>query len=1712
MESPVFERAKGLASPLSSPVLSLPAVDVEASSRMDLTVHTLDALASAVMHRLDKGKFYTPAGQMLLCASPPLSSPAISTPSTSATGLNDAFPVSGAYIPATTGIPVAEQLHGGQQLGRQFDAESALTFATAEIGTLLLPTRVATSCRPLLAGAITNPPQEVLGVSPKRVGSPRVKTSKLPDSHIFEMLSKAYANAIAADTATTLLLLGESGSGKTEMLYTILKFFRTVSTSNAVSYVLPHYRMQEACQQLSHTILKGVDDCLTLVDAFTASPAPFSVTSSRSLSIVRLGMSATGAVVTADLQTLCVDRWRTCKQHVSAGSDIFNVLLQLVFGAPATIAKPCYVPLIQQLWEADRSCTRYATPMERGAYAVKFQNTCDAMDRLGFTNAAQITIFRVLAAVILLNEAKGPPTHGLDDEGSGSCWRICMTAVSDLLDIPRDALEACLQHRQTASAVRRQRSRHNVGRSKSGSHLEEVKEGGPGAVAPGDIPSCTSVEALATAIYSRLWAALVTHMQAVLTEQRDAALSVMRPEFLHICETLQTPLQRTPDVVRSCSLEMLDYAFAPVGWISIIDGPGLRVPNPPEPNSPRTPLRKSRASRFPTPSQTTGATEGPALYESGDLICSYVAEKLLELHVDTNVRSPLSRLEANNLSHPTIGLLRPINPILGGYSEVPLHASPVGVLGGTDGLPSCVFDIINESISYAYPTLDEEGICNHAGQACILDAHLQDERRLVDSVVSALTRTNRVLPGLLAPLLSSPSSFGFLHSNGETHYSARGMATTFASNDQCCFSSDGARSDSSEGGVSRHVWAALETSSTSPLVATICRPPASCAADNDDYTSFHECSTNIVQCVRNSVLRLCLSSMCCPPSSPIYANHAACINNFQALTCITSPPSKLSLPARILHISHQLASAQAAHTLHMGLWHFPVCMTPEAFVDRYKLLIQVKHVTTEVFDSLASMAPFVLSSLSSTYGATKRWYTPDSNDASHIIKSTAEAVDVLARGSMLADAVLASGCVMLSRNFEASLERALTAQMRRTHLSFVHLQKVCSVLHARSKYRRSIRRIRIIQAVVRGRKVRSKYVRIQRAATVLTRWRHAGIIRYQFLVKRALATQLQRLFRNRKLLQRLSTTCLQIESLLLLVRGSLFRSRATLRLWSLETISTALGGWIAAYRLRKLRYSSATAIQRVLRGVFCRRKYPYEVGKLILIRQGHVVMAFAHRLGCIWRMKPVRRRYVAQLRAITRLQTWWRDTQLVPRLKQLVEQVFMLRRVLRKFHLRTRLARLVARKEALHTSSVLCGLLQEEAKAIIARATLNGFILPPCGDGHTLHKHVKDVVLPTVKPEFVDCVHLLDFDVFAPVSRAPIVPVLQDVISGQWCAPCIHIDLTETLHRRVGHDAAPSSPKRNGRRNSTIGVDTSSALFGDRNHIRRGTISSCSSPIAALSQGLRHAIAIGSDGRCYMWGENGNGQCGFACRNTSPTKPASSGTGSEGRRGSTSMGEHVSTALTRPTLAMGSFYFKTVAAGPMYSAALTLDGRVFICGSGCGGKGGESVRFDKFVWPITGIEAGWNHMCAIDELGQLFAWGGNTSHQCSEERRGEVISPVLISLQTRPVRVRPIGIGRRSSAITSVDTPPEASASTLLLIGMARLAETAGPLPPSLSAPGNTIVRVSCGGLHTVVLDSAGCVWVWGGNQYGQCGGGSNRFQVLPSPLLPSFHPDIITC
>lgn len=247
-----------------------------------------------------------------------------------------------------------------------------------------------------------------------------------------------------------------------------------------------------------------------------------------------------------------------------------------------------------------------------------------------------------------------------------------------------------------------------------------------------------------------------------------------------------------------------------------------------------------------------------------------------------------------------------------------------------------------------------------------------------------------------------------------------------------------------------------------------------------------------------------------------------------------------------------------------------------------------------------------------------------------------------------------------------------------------------------------------------------------------------------------------------------------------------------------------------------------------------------------------------------------------------------------------------------------------------------------------------------------------------------------------------------------------------------------------------------------------------------VAVGGSHSLAIGSDGKTYAWGLNGNGQLGHGAHQPSTSTP---------------------TEVTVPE----GVTFGSVSAGDGHSLAIGSDGKTYAWGLNYYGQLGNDEHSDRgepveVLTPegvtFTEVAAGWMHSAAIGSDGNAYAWGLNTNGQVADQPdAGNLPTPTRVEL--------PEGV-----TATSIDVGGYYSVS----LGSDGIAYQWGnqtrPDQPSrnewtpvpvLMPDDLTLTTLSAGHDHALAIGADLKTYAWGKNQYGQLGDGSiSAFEEEP--------------
>ena len=317
-----------------------------------------------------------------------------------------------------------------------------------------------------------------------------------------------------------------------------------------------------------------------------------------------------------------------------------------------------------------------------------------------------------------------------------------------------------------------------------------------------------------------------------------------------------------------------------------------------------------------------------------------------------------------------------------------------------------------------------------------------------------------------------------------------------------------------------------------------------------------------------------------------------------------------------------------------------------------------------------------------------------------------------------------------------------------------------------------------------------------------------------------------------------------------------------------------------------------------------------------------------------------------------------------------------------------------------------------------------------------------------------------------------------------------------------------------------------SLYTGSVTPVQAGTLSGA----VSISAGYNCTLAIVNDGSLWAWGNNGNGQyCnGNTTSSNAPVKALTGVTAvsagyiytetikidgtvwGAGYNPQGQLGNGSTTSSTSLTQALGinvRTLGLSIAGGYRYSIALRADGTVWSWGyNGNGQLGNNSTTSSSIpvqAYGLTGViavSAGYAHTVALKSDGTVWAWGYNGNGRLGNN--SIVDSPIPVQVGgLSGLTVVAISAGYDHTVVLINDGSVRAWGYNIKgQLGNGSNTESHVPVTVTgLGGSGNPFVTaISAGYEHTVALISNGSVRTWGYNGQGQLGNGSTTDSNVP--------------
>jgi alpha-tubulin suppressor-like RCC1 family protein len=331
-----------------------------------------------------------------------------------------------------------------------------------------------------------------------------------------------------------------------------------------------------------------------------------------------------------------------------------------------------------------------------------------------------------------------------------------------------------------------------------------------------------------------------------------------------------------------------------------------------------------------------------------------------------------------------------------------------------------------------------------------------------------------------------------------------------------------------------------------------------------------------------------------------------------------------------------------------------------------------------------------------------------------------------------------------------------------------------------------------------------------------------------------------------------------------------------------------------------------------------------------------------------------------------------------------------------------------------------------------------------------------------------------------------------------------------------------------------------------------GTFESRSTPVKLvglpgevrqISAGNTFSVALLADGTVWAWGNNDRGQVasGKFSRSNKPVKVFglnsitmvaagrehglavhSDGTvygWGDNTYGQLGTGTTNQAPTITPVRMAGVSNAAQVAAGWGTSFVLDNVGNLYALGRNTSARLGIGTAQETNVLvptevvgvaPVTQIDAGEGHGVALRYNNVAWAWGSDLYGQLGDDKAGEDPDPNPSPVRGFIVNDKPlaIGIAAGSSHTVVLAGASDGSANTRVWsvghggYGQMGNGTKAERHPFRVEAVNLTrVTKVDAGGQHTLALDSTGRVWAWGHNFHGAIGDGTTSDRTTPVQL-----------
>ncbi|TMW66725.1 hypothetical protein Poli38472_014037 [Pythium oligandrum] len=275
------------------------------------------------------------------------------------------------------------------------------------------------------------------------------KELHLSEAHPFAIAESAYTDMMRFGHDQSLLITGESGSGKTETSKHVMQYLTTISTrSRARSAVIANRRMSVEQRKELDNKITNVTDVLwgsnPVLEAFGNAQTIRNNNSSRFGKYIVLQLNRIGQVIGGYIDNYLLERSRII--HQAEGERNFHAFYQLLAGATEEEREKWHLLNAEEYDFLANEDSR----IEGVDDAANFTNVRANMNAVGISPEEQTEIFQQLAAILWIGNIRFRETT---DEAHNKIAvveddsREALEIAAKLLGIPVESLETMITFR-----------------------------------------------------------------------------------------------------------------------------------------------------------------------------------------------------------------------------------------------------------------------------------------------------------------------------------------------------------------------------------------------------------------------------------------------------------------------------------------------------------------------------------------------------------------------------------------------------------------------------------------------------------------------------------------------------------------------------------------------------------------------------------------------------------------------------------------------------------------------------------------------------------------------------------------------------------------------------------------------------------------------------------------------------------------------------------------------------------------------------------------------------------------------------------------------------------------------------------------------------------------------------------------------------------------